>query len=84
MAGLEEHHPRDRAPATGHYEQLNIFGTPTSWVVLVREGERLPARRATSRGGGRGLTAVGCWGWGSAFGNWRPLISRARLPHAPL
>ena len=43
MSHLDEHRPGDRAPATGHYEQLNIFGTPSGWVVLVREGERLPA-----------------------------------------
>jgi hypothetical protein len=39
----EEHRPGERAPATGDYEQLNIFGTPTGWVVQIREGEPLPA-----------------------------------------
>jgi hypothetical protein len=39
----KEHNPGDRAPATGDYEQLNVFGTPTGWVVHVREGEPLPA-----------------------------------------
>ena len=43
MPHIEEHRPGDRAPATGHYEQLNIFGMPSSCVVLVREGEPLPA-----------------------------------------
>ena len=27
---------------TGHYEELNVFGTPTGKVEHVREGERLP------------------------------------------
>ena len=43
MAQKVEHAPGDHAPATDHYEQLNIFGTPTGWVVRVTEGERLPA-----------------------------------------
>ena len=37
-----EHRPGDAAPATGHYEELNVFGTPTGAVVHVREGDRLP------------------------------------------
>jgi hypothetical protein len=43
MAQKVEHLPGDRAPATDHYEQLNIFGTPTGQVVQVTEGEPLPA-----------------------------------------
>jgi hypothetical protein len=37
-----EHQPGTRAPVTGHYEELNIFGTPTGRVEHVREGEHLP------------------------------------------
>jgi hypothetical protein len=42
MAERSEHQPGAHAPATGHYEELNIFGTPTGRVEHVREGERLP------------------------------------------
>jgi hypothetical protein len=38
----KEHQPGDRAPATSHYEELNIFGSPTGTVVHVHEGDRLP------------------------------------------
>jgi hypothetical protein len=34
----EEHYP-----ATGHYEELNVFGSPTGRVEQVPEGERLPS-----------------------------------------
>ncbi len=37
-----EHKPVDLAPATGHYEELNVFGTPTGRVHRAREGEPLP------------------------------------------
>jgi hypothetical protein len=42
MAEREEHGPGTHAPVSGHYEELNIFGTPTGRVEHVREGERLP------------------------------------------
>jgi hypothetical protein len=38
----EEHQPGDRAPATAHYEELDVFGSPTGAVVHVREGDTLP------------------------------------------
>ena len=38
----EEHQLRRPAPATAHYEELNVFGSPTGAVVHVREGDRLP------------------------------------------
>ena len=38
----EEHQPGTRAPETGHYEELNVFGSSTGRVEHVREGERLP------------------------------------------
>ena len=38
----EEHQPGTRAPETGLYEELNIFGSSTGRVEHVREGERLP------------------------------------------
>jgi hypothetical protein len=37
-----EHQPGTHAPVTGHYEALNVFGSPTGKVEHVREGERLP------------------------------------------
>jgi hypothetical protein len=43
MSDEGEHQPGDRAPATAHYEELNVFGSPTGAVVHVREGDRLPA-----------------------------------------
>jgi hypothetical protein len=42
MAERQEHQPGTHAPATGHYEELNVFGTPTGKVEHVREDERLP------------------------------------------
>jgi len=42
MADRKEHQPGTRAPITGHFEELNIFGSPTGKVVHVQEGERLP------------------------------------------
>ena len=42
MAERQEHQPGTHAPVTGHYEALNVFGTPTGKVEHVREGERLP------------------------------------------
>jgi hypothetical protein len=43
IARRAEHAPTDKAPASGRYEQLNIFGTPTGTTAHVREGETLPA-----------------------------------------
>ncbi len=37
-----EHKPGDPAPASGRYEELNVFGTPTGRVHHAREGEPLP------------------------------------------
>ena len=37
-----EFQPGDLAPATGEYEQLNVFGTSTGWVELMQEGEPFP------------------------------------------
>jgi hypothetical protein len=39
----DEHRSGDHAPATDHYEELNVFGTHTGRVEFVREGEPLPA-----------------------------------------
>jgi hypothetical protein len=33
-----------QAPLTGHYEELNVFGTPTGTIIHVRAGERLPCQ----------------------------------------
>ena len=40
MDERQEHQPGAHAPATGHYEELNVFGSRN--VEHVREGERLP------------------------------------------
>jgi hypothetical protein len=42
MAQRAEYDPNDRASASGNYELLNIFGTPTGETVIVRKGDRLP------------------------------------------
>jgi hypothetical protein len=42
MPERQEHQPGSLAPVTGHYEELNVFGTPTKRVQHVRKGERLP------------------------------------------
>ena len=42
MADRQEHQPGTHAPATGHYEELNVFGSPTGKVEHVVKGERLP------------------------------------------
>jgi hypothetical protein len=41
MVERQEHPPGTEAPATGRYEQLNVFGTPTGRLAHMREGERL-------------------------------------------
>src|SRR4051812_20837405 len=38
-----EHPPGALAPATGRYEELNVFGTRTGQVAHVVKGEKLPA-----------------------------------------
>jgi hypothetical protein len=43
MSDEEEHQPGDRATATAHYEELNVFGSPTGAVVHVREGDQFPS-----------------------------------------
>jgi hypothetical protein len=43
MSRRPEHHPTDKAPASGNYELLNIFGTPTGETVTVNKGDSLPA-----------------------------------------
>jgi hypothetical protein len=35
--------PGASAPASGPYEELNVFGAPTGNTVFVLEGEKLPA-----------------------------------------
>ena len=42
MAERQEHQPGSHAPATGHYEELNVFGMRTGKVEHVQEGEPLP------------------------------------------
>jgi hypothetical protein len=42
MTDEAEHQPGDRAPATAHYEELNVFGSRTGKVVRVTEGDPLP------------------------------------------
>jgi hypothetical protein len=42
MGREDEHLPGERAPATGHYEELNVFGTPTGKTTHAQEGDRLP------------------------------------------
>ena len=42
MTNRKEHQPGTRAPITGRFEELNIFGSPTGKIEHVREGERLP------------------------------------------
>ena len=37
-----EHKPGDPVPVTGHYEELNVFGSPTGKVHHATEGEPLP------------------------------------------
>ena len=42
MSSTHEHKPGDSAPATGHYEELNVFGSHTGKTAHVTEGEPLP------------------------------------------
>jgi hypothetical protein len=42
MHPSEEYLPGDRAPATGHYEQLNVFGSAVGKVVHVMQDEPFP------------------------------------------
>jgi hypothetical protein len=34
--------PGERASETGHYEELNVFGTRTGKAVRIEQGETLP------------------------------------------
>ena len=47
MFDQKEHPPGDRAPATAHCEELNVFGSPTGSVADVR----FHRHRAALRGG---------------------------------
>ena len=38
----DEDLPGGRAPTSGLYEELNVFGTPTGTTVFVSEGDGLP------------------------------------------
>ncbi len=42
MSPALDHSPGDLAPETGHYEEHNIFGTPSGRIVHANEGEPLP------------------------------------------
>jgi hypothetical protein len=42
MEERQEHQPGAHAPSTGHYEELNVFGSRTGRVEHVREGKPLP------------------------------------------
>jgi hypothetical protein len=42
MSPASDHNPGDAAPQTGHYEEHNVFGSPTGRIVHVSEGELLP------------------------------------------
>ncbi|HLJ06328.1 MAG TPA: hypothetical protein VKT26_08650 [Acetobacteraceae bacterium] len=65
VAGMfdNEVRPGERAPATGSYEELNVFGVRTGKVLHIRTGEALPAaprgfswrlaQRSASSGAGR-------------------------------
>jgi hypothetical protein len=37
-----EHRPGEPAPATGHYEEVNVFGTHTGRAHHAQQGEPLP------------------------------------------
>jgi hypothetical protein len=43
MPRRAEHHPGEPAPERGHYESLNIFGSPAGDSVHLEKGEPLPA-----------------------------------------
>lgn len=43
MMVYTEYLPGDRAPGSGEYEELNVFGTPTGRVAAVAKDEELPA-----------------------------------------
>jgi hypothetical protein len=43
MAERQEHPPGAHAPVTGHYEELNVFGSPTGKVEHMKEGDLLPS-----------------------------------------
>jgi hypothetical protein len=42
MSKEVEHLPGERASETGHYEELNVFGTQTGHTTHSEEGEHLP------------------------------------------
>jgi hypothetical protein len=42
MSASDHRSPGDLAPKDGHYEELNVFGSPTGRVVPADEGDVLP------------------------------------------
>ena len=52
MFDQKEHPPGDRAPATAHCEELNVFGSPTGSVADVRFHRHRAALRGGDTGGG--------------------------------
>jgi hypothetical protein len=57
MPDEEEHQPGDRAPATAHYEELNVFGTPTGAVSRFVKETGFHLHRGALRGDGYGGSA---------------------------
>jgi hypothetical protein len=55
MSDEEKHQPGDRAPVTAHYEELNVFGSPTGAVVMFEKVTGFHLHGATSRGGASDL-----------------------------
>jgi hypothetical protein len=51
MPDEEEHQPGDRAPATAHYEELNVFG-PHGPLSMFVKAIGFHLRHAALRGGG--------------------------------
>ena len=58
MLDEEEHQPGDRAPATAHSEELNVFGTQREPLSMFMKATDFRVRRAALRGGGYGRKAV--------------------------
>ena len=74
MSNEEQHQPGDRAPATAHYEELNVFGTQTAPLSMSVKVTRCRLHRGALRGDGYG-------GSRSSVGLREPLSS-ARRAHS--
>jgi hypothetical protein len=75
MEEADEHEPGEAAPYTGHYEELNVFGTQPAECITFKLPNRCQRRRAGSCGGVSGEWCASADGKGERIRELRPLDS---------